>query len=72
MTRRGPGPLKRDQPALAHRVCDHTRSLDLRIPAHNRPVRVGTATCADDRAVYGWLVEADLSGQLAGLAAGAA
>jgi hypothetical protein len=59
------------QRTLATAVCKHARSLDLRVRELARAVWTGTATREDGSAVYGWLVELDLSDQLVGVVRGA-
>jgi hypothetical protein len=61
--------LTQPQRLLAVRVCEHARTLDTRVRELAQAVWTGTATWADGREVYGWLVELDLSDQLAGVGA---
>jgi hypothetical protein len=63
----GASRLTDSQRVLADRVCLHARTLDLRVRELARAVWTGAATGTDGRAVYGWLVELDLSDQLAGV-----
>jgi hypothetical protein len=56
--------LTREQRALADRVCEQARTLDLRVRALARAVWSGIASRADGAAVYAWLVELDLADQV--------
>jgi hypothetical protein len=58
--------LSPPQRTLADRVCAHARTLDLRVQALARALWAGDGSQGDGRAGYGWLVELDLSDQLAG------
>jgi hypothetical protein len=58
------GVLSREQRALADRVCEQARTLDLRVRALAAAVWSETATRVDGAAVYAWLVEFDLADQV--------
>jgi hypothetical protein len=59
--------LTQRQRLVADTVCEHARTLVERVRILARLVWTDTVTRADGLAVYGWLVELDLSDQLAGV-----